>query len=103
MAHAPSAIKRHRQSLRRRARNRSRQTEARSALRAAREALAGGKRDEAEAAVRRAGSVLDRTARRGVIHPNNASRSKSRLMRQLNALGEGAPAKRRATRSRSSS
>lgn len=95
MAHAKSAIKRHRQSLVRRVRNRGRQSEARSALRSAREALAGGARDEAEAAVRRAGKVLDRTARRGVIHKNNASRSKSRLMRQLNALAEGAPAKRR--------
>ncbi|HAH00405.1 MAG TPA: 30S ribosomal protein S20, partial [Ktedonobacter sp.] len=30
-------------------------------------------------------SELDRAAKKGVIHPNNAARRKSRLMKQLNA------------------
>jgi small subunit ribosomal protein S20 len=29
---------------------------------------------------------LDMAASRGIIHPNNAARRKSRLMKQLNAL-----------------
>ena len=84
MAHAKSAIKRQRQSLRRRERNLARRTAARSAVRKARELMAAGSRDEAAAAVNAASSVLDRAARKGVLHPNNASRRKSRLMRQLN-------------------
>jgi hypothetical protein len=44
-------------------------------------------------------SVLDRSAKRNVIHKNAASRHKSRLMRHLNAVGGAkaeAPKKRRA-------
>lgn len=37
----------------------------------------------AEEAVRQAIGILDRTARKGVIHPNNAARRKSSLMRKL--------------------
>jgi small subunit ribosomal protein S20 len=37
-------------------------------------------------AVRAAVSDLDRAAKKGVIHPNNAARRKSRLMKQLNAI-----------------
>ncbi len=86
MAHSLSASKRHRQSLRRRERNRVRRSAARSAIREARENIAGGDQEQAAAAVRRAVSVLDRTARKGVIHANNAARRKSRLMRRFNGL-----------------
>ena len=83
MAHPPSAKKRHRQSLVRRERNQASRTAARSAVRSAREAVASGVQDEAEAAIRRAGSLLDRAARKGTLHPNNAARRKSRLARML--------------------
>ncbi len=99
MARSASGLKRHRQSLRRRERNRARQTVARSSVRQAREQIETGTQEEAQAAVRVATSILDRAARRRVIHPNTAARRKSRLMRQLNAMqaptGEAAPAKRR--------
>jgi small subunit ribosomal protein S20 len=100
VAHSLSARKRHRQSIRRQERNRGRKTATRSAVAAARVALASGNAEEAEAAVRAAGSILDRTANKGVIHANNASRRKHRLMRQLNALtsagGQPAAPKRKA-------
>lgn len=96
MAHARSAIKRHRQELRRRARNQARRTGARSAVRRVRELIAAGTQEEAAAAVREASSILDRAARKGVLHANNAARRKSRLMRQLNTMQEVAPPKRRA-------
>jgi small subunit ribosomal protein S20 len=100
MPHPPSAKKRHRQSLRRGARNQPVRTAARSAVRRARELIAAGS-DEAQEAVRQATSVLDRAARKGILHPNNASRRKSRLMRRL---GSGAPVaqkkRRTATRTR---
>ncbi|MEX1253913.1 MAG: 30S ribosomal protein S20 [Dehalococcoidia bacterium] len=101
MAHTLSALKRHRQSLRRGARNRARITAARTAVRQARESIAGGNREEAEAAINKAASVLDRAAQKGTLHPNNASRRKSRLMRMLHraeAPVEEAPKKRRATK-----
>lgn len=87
MAKSRTPQKRHRQSLRRHERNRARLSATRTAVRQARESLAAGARDEAEAAVQQAASILDRTARRRTIHPNKAARTKSRLMRKLNALG----------------
>jgi small subunit ribosomal protein S20 len=84
LAHPKSAIKRHRQSLRRGERNQARRTAARSAVRKARELITEGSRDEAAVAVNSAASILDRAANKGTLHPNNAARRKSRLMRQLN-------------------
>jgi small subunit ribosomal protein S20 len=102
LAHSKSALKRHRQSLKLHEANKSRQTAAKSAVRQARELLAEGKRDEAEAAVRHASSVLDRAAQKGVIHPNNASRRKARLARMLNTgVPEKTSAPARKTRARS--
>ena len=98
MAHAKSAIKRHRQSLRRRERNQARRTEARSAVRKARELMVAGSRDEAAVAINAAASILDRAAQKGILHPNNAARRKSRLMRQLNKAQ--APATEEAPRRR---
>jgi small subunit ribosomal protein S20 len=98
VAQSLSVLKRHRQSLRRGARNRARITAARSAVRQARETISGGNREEAEAAINRAASALDQAAQKGTLHPNNASRRKSRLMRMLHraeAPVEEAPKKRR--------
>ena len=101
MAHSRSAVKRHRQSLRRLERNRARRSAARGAVRRARELIAAGAQEEGQAAVREAVVVLDRAARKGVLHPNNAARRKSRLMRlfhtaQTAAAEKPAPRKRRA-------
>ncbi len=41
--------------------------------------------DAAQEAVKRAIIALDKAAQKGVIHPNNAARRKSRLMKMLNA------------------
>lgn len=40
--------------------------------------------DAAGDAVTQAVSALDKAAKKGVIHPNNAARRKSRLMKKLN-------------------
>jgi small subunit ribosomal protein S20 len=86
VSHSKSAIKRARQSLVRAERNQARRTEARSAVRAAREAIEGGDKEAAQAAVNNAAAILDRTASKGTIHANNASRRKSRLAKQLSAM-----------------
>ena len=41
--------------------------------------------DAAQEAVKQAVIALDKAAQKGVLHPNNASRRKSRLMKRLNA------------------
>jgi ribosomal protein S20 len=43
--------------------------------------------DAAGQAVRAAAVALDKAAAKGALHPNNASRRKSRLMSQLSQAG----------------
>ena len=47
--------------------------------------IRSGELDAAREAVAQSVSVLDKAARKGVIHPNNAARHKSRLMSKLNS------------------
>lgn len=79
MANNKSAIKRWHQSLKRRDRNRTRRTIARSAVRNVREAVAGGDSEAAATSLSAAYSALDRAARRGAIHTGKADRQKRRL------------------------
>ena len=83
MPNTASAIKRMRQEKKRRLHNRMVKSTVKTAITKARQAITGG--DQAEEAVVQAISELDRAAKKGVIHRNNASRRKSRLMKQLNA------------------
>jgi small subunit ribosomal protein S20 len=71
---------------RRRKQNRPIKTRVKNALGKAIDAIASsaGAGDTTEA-VTEAISQLDRAASKGVIHPNNAARRKSRLMKRLNA------------------
>ena len=82
MPNNASAEKRMRQEQKRRLHNRSIKSAVRTQVTKARQAIATG--TDAEAAVRAAVSDLDRAAKKGVIHRNNAARRKSRLMKQLN-------------------
>ena len=86
MPNNPSAAKRMRQEQKRRLHNRSIKSLVKTQITKARQAIdAEVGYSDAEAAVRSAVSELDRAAKKGVIHPNNAARRKSRLMKQLNA------------------
>ncbi len=85
MAHTVSARKRNRQNLRHRARNRWRLQAMRGAIKEFNDKLAHGSVDEAKAAFLAVQKVLDRTAAKGVIHPNQAARRKSRLNARLKA------------------
>lgn len=82
MANTKSAIKMVKQSEKRRAQNRSVRTRVRSASKAVTAAV--GTPDSA-AALQTAQSVIDRAAKRGVLHPRAAARRKSRLARLANA------------------
>jgi small subunit ribosomal protein S20 len=84
LANTKSAIKRHRQSEQRRLRNRSVRSSARTMVNRARNAIEQAL-PTSEEQVRLAQHTLDVSVRKGVIHPNNAARRKSRLMKKLNA------------------
>jgi small subunit ribosomal protein S20 len=86
LANIKSAIKRMKQNEKRRLRNRIFRGRARSFVREARAALTSNDLDAAREEVRKAISALDKAAEKGVIHRNNASRRKSRLMLKLAAL-----------------
>lgn len=84
MANTKSAIKNIRKSERKRKINQVYRTRARTYIRRTRSLIDAGQLEEAEAMAREAASALDRAARKGVIHKNNAARRKSRLMQHLN-------------------
>jgi small subunit ribosomal protein S20 len=86
LANLKSAIKRNRQNKKRRLRNRVYRGQARTFVRDARAALLAEDLDEARESTLMAVKALDKAAEKGVLHKNNASRRKSRLMKQLAAL-----------------
>jgi len=87
MANHPSAERRNRQRIKRTARNRSVKSAMRTEVRKARTAIGEDKADAA-ALVMAVVSKVDRAASKGIIHPRAASRTKSRLARQLHAASK---------------
>jgi small subunit ribosomal protein S20 len=83
LAHSKSSLKRWRQSLIRRDRNRSLKSQTRTVLNKAVVAIESDA-SSAEQAVREAVSALDKAAQKGVIHANAAARGKSRLLKRFN-------------------
>ena len=83
MAHSRTALKRIRQNLKRRALNRWRLRAMRIALKDFNDKLMHGSADEAKTAYATAQKVIDRTAQKGTIHKNQASRRKSRMVARL--------------------
>jgi len=86
MANHKSAIKRIRQSEKRRVYNRNYRTRTRTYVKRARTAQENTDLQAATEATRVAVIELDKAASKGVIHPRNAARRKSRLMKQLAAM-----------------
>ena len=86
MANHKSAIKRARQSEDRRERNRSRKTRMKGAIKKLEEAISSKVADTAKETLKEAISVIAKTASKGVIHQNTASRKISRLSRRVNGL-----------------
>ena len=85
MANNKAARKRIRVNETKRLHNRPYRSACRTLVKKAELAIAQGDQTEAQAAVVSAVSMLDRTAGKGIIHPNNAARRKSRLMAKYNA------------------
>ncbi len=86
MANHPSAAKRHRQSLKRQARNKATKTRIKNVVKAVRQALAEKSTENANAALKLASAVLDRAASNKVIHWKKAGRCISRLQTAINKM-----------------
>jgi small subunit ribosomal protein S20 len=67
-------------------RNKAVRTHCKTEITKAEKLISSGKADEAKAAVTAAVSNLDKAAGKGIIHPNNASRRKARLVAKLNKV-----------------
>jgi small subunit ribosomal protein S20 len=74
-----------RQALRRRSINRRTRSEARTLVQRASGIALGQVDGDGPEAVRDAITALDKAAEKGILHPNNAARRKSRLMAKVNA------------------
>lgn len=83
MPNVKSAKKRLKQNIKRRERNRKAKSTMRTAVKKA-ESAAATKDKSSREAVLEACKVLDKTARKGIVHKNLAARKKSRLMKKLN-------------------
>ncbi|MFH1912792.1 MAG: 30S ribosomal protein S20 [Pseudomonadota bacterium] len=86
MANHKSALKRHRQSLKRRARNRISKTRIKNTVKVVRQAIDENDVAKAQEALKDATSLLDKAARKSVIHARQAQRRVARLQAAINKL-----------------
>ncbi len=86
MANIKSQIKRISTNLKAAERNKAVKSEVKTAVRAAREAIASGDKTKAAEAVAVAGKKLDKAVSKGVIHKNQAANRKSAIAQQASAL-----------------
>ena len=87
-----SAKKQARAGARRSARNRATRSEVKTLIIKARRGLRESDASERTSSLVEAIRSLDRAAAKGVLHPNNAARRKSRLAKQMARLTTAAPA-----------
>ncbi len=90
MASHASALKAHRQSLRRRDRNRSNRSKLGSALKRFAAQLKEGKANEARDSLPGLYALIDRGVQKKALSKNAAARHKSRLTKRLNTALAGA-------------
>lgn len=87
MANHPSAVKRHRQSVKRAARNQGVRSRVRTEVKKLRTTLASGDAEKARTELPGVTKVLGKAASKGVLHRNAAARRISRLAKQVAKLG----------------
>ncbi len=86
VANHKSAVKRHRQSIQRAARNRAVRTRVKNAVKSVRAAIQNNDQLQAGEALGVASSVLAKAAGKGALHWKKAARKVSRLARAVNAM-----------------
>ncbi|OGQ83971.1 MAG: 30S ribosomal protein S20 [Deltaproteobacteria bacterium RIFCSPLOWO2_12_FULL_57_22] len=89
MAVHPSAIKRHRQSLKRRARNRDTKSRIRTLMKKAKQAIEMKDQEAVSVQLRQANRALDKAVSKGILTRNTASRWFSRLSQLANRSAAG--------------
>ncbi len=90
MANTKSAKKAARQAERRTLINKARRSRVRTYVRKVEEAIASGDKEAAAVALREAQPEIMRSALKGIVHRNTASRKISRLSARIKALGAAA-------------
>ena len=85
MANIKSQKKRILTNEKARLRNKAVKSSLRTHVRRFNEAVAAGEVDKAQEYAKAATRQLDKAASKGVIHPNQAARRKSRMMKKVNA------------------
>lgn len=88
MANHKSALKRIRQTAKRNERNRYWRKTLRTSIKSLRAAIDSGDQDKAAELLNKTVSTINRVASKGVIHKAQASRRVSRLMAQVNRMGQ---------------
>ena len=86
MANHKSAIKRHKQSLKAAARNKSRRTRVKNVIKETRKAISSEDQALAFTSLSKANSVLERASSKGAMHWKTAARKMSRLAKAVNAM-----------------
>ena len=86
MANHESAIKRNRQSQRRRLINQMNRRKLKTQLKTLKSVISEGKVDEARAMLPKTCSLIDKSVQKGVIKANAGRRHKSRMTRNVNAI-----------------
>lgn len=81
-----SAKKRMRQNVKRRARNFPVRSELKTMFKKGLTLIKNGEAEEAKKIMPKIYSIIDMACKKNILHPNNASRKKSRLARELNIL-----------------
>ena len=85
MPHHKAAEKHLRVSKKRRERNKAQKSEAKTAIKKVQETT---DKETAQSAFVSASSSLDRLARKGILHKNTVARTKSKLAKKVNSLGD---------------
>jgi small subunit ribosomal protein S20 len=83
MANHPSALKRYRQSQRRRLINQMNRHKLKTQIKRMRAALASAKKDDPKTLLPETFSMIDRSVQKGIIKKNTARRYKSRLAKRV--------------------
>ena len=86
MANTAQSKKRARQAEKHRQHNASQRSMLRTYVKRVVKAISVGDPTQAEAEYRTAVPIIDRMARKGMIHPNKAARHKSRLSHHIRAM-----------------
>ena len=86
MANHPSALKRHRQSLKRRKRNRDAKSAIRTSIKKLSQLLGAGDKVAATEQAKLTTKLLDKAAVHGILHKKNAARTISRVYQKINSI-----------------